>query len=201
MGLGTQDHWSGARRPVDFSDIKGVVEQLAVLASVTVAFTEADRPYLVPGRAADVLINGQVVGVLGQLAPAVGEARDVPAANEVYVAELDLDAVTAAAPIETRRAAPLPRYPFVVRDVSILVADTLSAETVRGTIRSAAPPTLIEIREFDRYQGKGVPDGKVSLSCRLTFQSHERTLTDDEVQAAMQAIVDALTRELQAVQR
>jgi phenylalanyl-tRNA synthetase beta chain len=88
-----------------------------------------------------------------------------------------------------------------VRDVSMLVADTLSAATVRGTIRSAAPATLIQIREFDRYQGKGVPDGKVSLSFRLTFQSPERTLTDDEVQAAMQRIIEALTRELQAVQR
>ena len=64
-----------------------------------------------------------------------------------------------------------------------------------------APATLIQVREFDRYQGKGVPEGKVSLSLRLTFQSPERTLTDDEVQAGMQRIIDALTRELQAVQR
>jgi len=85
--------------------------------------------------------------------------------------------------------------------VSILVANTLSAETVRDTIRSAAPDTLVQVREFDRYEGKGVPDGKVSLSFRLTFQSPERTLTDDEVQAAMQLIIDALTRDLQAVQR
>ena len=84
---------------------------------------------------------------------------------------------------------------------SILVNDALSAETVRGTIRSAAPKTLIQVREFDRYQGKGVPDGKVSLSYRLTFQSPERTLTDDEVQAAMQRIIDALASELQALQR
>jgi phenylalanyl-tRNA synthetase beta chain len=77
----------------------------------------------------------------------------------------------------------------------------LSAATVRGTIRSAAPDTLIEVREFDRYQGKGVPDGKISLSFRLTFQSLERTLTDEEVQAAMQRIIDALTRDLQATQR
>jgi phenylalanyl-tRNA synthetase beta chain len=79
-----------------------------------------------------------------------------------------------------------------VRDVSILVADALSAETVRGTIRSVAPETLIQVREFDRYQGKGIPDGKVSLSYRLTFQSPERTLTDDEVSAAMASIVAAL---------
>ena len=104
------------------------------------------------------------------------------------MAEIDLDALTAAAPAETLRATPLPQYPSVVRDVSILVDDTLSAETVRGTIRSAAPATLVQVREFDRYQGKGVPDGKVSLSLRLTFQSPERTLTDEEVQARMQRI-------------
>jgi phenylalanyl-tRNA synthetase beta chain len=77
----------------------------------------------------------------------------------------------------------------------------LSAAAVRGTIRSAAPETLIDVREFDRYQGKGVPDGKISLSFRLTFQSLERTLTDEEVQVAMQRIVEALVRELHAVQR
>jgi phenylalanyl-tRNA synthetase beta chain len=192
MGLGTPDHWSGLRRPVDFSDIKGVVEQLATLASVPLTFSEASLAFLAPGRAATILINGRSVGVLGQLAAHLAEARDLPAGHEVYVAEIDLDAVTAAAPLEARRARQLPRFPFIVRDVSILVADALSAETVRGTIRSVAPETLIQVREFDRYQGKGIPDGKVSLSYRLTFQSPERTLTDDEVSAAMASIVAAL---------
>jgi phenylalanyl-tRNA synthetase beta chain len=201
MGLGTPDHWSGASRPADFSDIKGVVEQLAALASVTVTFTEVDRTFLVRGRAANILINGRVIGGLGQLAPEIGEARDLPATSEVYVAELNLDAVTAASPIETRHATTLPRFPFVVRDVSILVANTLSAETVRGTIRSAAPDTLVQVREFDRYEGKGVPDGKVSLSFRLTFQSPERTLTDDEVSAAMTSMVTALKQVHGAEQR
>ena len=95
----------------------------------------------------------------------------------------------------------LPKYPSVVRDVSILVADTLSAETVRGTIRSAAPNLLTQVREFDRYQGKGIPEGKVSLSYRLTFQSLERTLTDDEVNAAMHAIVTNLKQAHGAEQR
>jgi phenylalanyl-tRNA synthetase beta chain len=192
MGLGTADHWSGLRRPVDFSDIKGVVEQLATLASISLTFTEIDTPFLVPGRAANVLTNGESIGVLGQLSPAFAEGRDLPAGSEVYVAEINLDAVTAAAPLEARRAQPLPRYPFVVRDISILVSDALSAETVRGTIRTAAPDTLIQVREFDRYQGKGIPDGKVSLSFRLTFQSPDRTLTDDEISTAMTAIVTTL---------
>ena len=142
-----------------------------------------------------------MIGGLGQLSPEIGEARDLPAGSEVYVAELNLDAVTAASPIETRRATTLPRFPFVVRDVSILVANSLSAETVRVTIRSAAPDTLVQVREFDRYEGKGVPDGKVSLSFRLTFQSPERTLTDDEISAAMTAIVTALKQVHGAEQR
>lgn len=200
-GLATADHWSGARRSVDFSDIKGVVEQLAGLFKVPVQFAEAERPFLVAGRAATISVNGAVVGVFGQLDPAVGEARNLPSADAVYVGEVDLDALSAAAPTETMRAATLPRYPSVQRDISILVADTLSAESVRGTIRSASPNTLVQVREFDRYQGKGIPDGKVSLSFRLTFQSPERTLTDEEVQSAMQRIIDALSRDLDAVQR
>jgi phenylalanyl-tRNA synthetase beta chain len=180
--------------------MKGVVEQLCALMRVTPAFAEVEVPYLVSGRAASVAVDGKRIGVFGQLLPAIADARELPA-DEVYVGEIDLDLLTAAAPSETLRIAPLPRYPSVVRDVSILVAETLSAATVRGTIRSAAPGTLIDVREFDRYQGKGVPDGKVSLSFRLTFQSLERTLTDEEVQAAMQTIIEALTRELHAVQR
>jgi phenylalanyl-tRNA synthetase beta chain len=200
-GLATADHWSGARRDVDFFDLKGVVEQLAASSLVSPAFAEADVPYLVKGRAAAITVNGQPVGVFGLLASAVGDRRDLPAGDEVYVAELNLDVLTAHAPADALRAAALPRFPWVVRDVSVLVDDSLSAGTVRGTIRSAAPGTLIDVREFDRYQGKGIPDGKVSLSFRLTFQSPERTLTDEEVQAGMQHIIDALTRDLQAIQR
>jgi len=200
-GLATPDHWSGARRAVDFYDVKGVVEQLAAEYQVTPSFSETKKSYLVEGRTAAIVVNGKTIGVFGQLAPAIAAARDLPATDEIYAGEIDLDALSAAAPAETLRAAALPKYPSVVRDVSILVADTLSAETVRGTIRSAAPETLIQIREFDRYQGKGIPDGKVSVSFRLTFQSPDRTLTDDEVQAAMQRIMDALTDNLQAVQR
>jgi phenylalanyl-tRNA synthetase beta chain len=199
-GLATPDHWAGARRPVDFHDLKGVVEQLCALMGVTPAFAEIERPYLVSGRAASVAVNGDEIGVFGQLSPDVAESRDLPA-DEVYVGELNLDALTAAAPAEPLRTAPLPRYPSVVRDVSILVADSLSAATVRGTIRSAAPGTLIQIREFDRYQGKGVPDGKTSLSYRLTFQSPERTLTDAEVSEAMTTIIDALKLAHAAEQR
>ena len=200
-GLATPDHWSGSRRAVDFFDIKGVVEQLAAQAAIVPAFVDTDTPYLVGGRAAAVHVNGRVIGLLGELANEVTNARNLPEGGAVYVAELNLDVLTALAPADVLRAVPLPKYPSVVRDVSILVDDALSAESVRGTIQAAAPATLAHVQEFDRYQGKGVPDGKVSLSLRLTFQAPDRTLTDDEVQAGMQGIIAALVRDANAVQR
>jgi phenylalanyl-tRNA synthetase beta chain len=117
----------------------------------------------------------------------------------VYVAELDLAAFPL--PSGAVTSVPPPRHPAIVRDVSIVVDDTLPAAIVRGTIRASAPATLVRIREFDRYQGRGVPDGRVSLSYRLTFQAPDRTLTDAEVQRAMDGILQALVREHGAVQR
>ncbi len=96
---------------------------------------------------------------------------------------------------------PLPRFPSVTRDVAVLVSDTLPAAALRATVRRAAPPSLVDVREFDRYQGKGVPEGKVSLALRLTFRAADRTLTDGEVQAAMDAVLAALVSEHGAVQR
>jgi phenylalanyl-tRNA synthetase beta chain len=113
--------------------------------------------------------------------------------------EIDLDATPTSPGV--RFAAPLPRHPSVVRDLSILVDDTLSAATVRGTIRGGNIRNLVEVREFDRYQGKGIPDGKVSLSLRFTFQAPDRTLTDAEVHRAMEDIIAALSTQLGAIQR
>jgi len=89
----------------------------------------------------------------------------------------------------------------VIRDISILIDEALPAETVRETVREAAPATLVQVREFDRYQGKGVPDGKISLSLRLTFRASDRTLTDAEVQNAMEAIIAMLKDRHAAIQR
>ena len=147
------------------------------------------------------MADGTRIGVLGQLAPAIAEAHGLPLNDEVYVAEIDLDAAEQAAPKMEAHIEPLPRYPSVTRDISILVAETLAAATVLATVREAAPETLVRVREFDRYQGKGVPEGKVSLSLRLTFRSSDRTLTDSDVQSAMDDVLAALKERHGAVQR
>jgi phenylalanyl-tRNA synthetase beta chain len=194
-GAASGPHWSAPTRLVDFFDIKGVVEQIGAALGLEASFRPAAATYLVRGRAAEVSVaDGAgriVIGLAGQLLPAIVEARGIPAQDEVFAAELDLGALAAAASGD-RLVDPLPRFPSIVRDISMLVDDSLPAASVRGTIRSAAPATLVSIAEFDRYQGKGVPDGRVSLSLRLTFRAADRTLTDDEAQAATDTIVEAL---------
>ena len=148
---------------------------------------------MIDGRSAEVRAQGGAwLGVVGQLAPAVLDARGMPPGEAVVGAEIDLLAIGDHAAGDDLQAQPLPRYPSIVRDVSILVDEALPAAAVRGTIRSAAPDTLSAIAEFDRYQGKGVPEGRVSLSLRLTFRAPDRTLTDEEAQVATERIVEAL---------
>jgi phenylalanyl-tRNA synthetase beta chain len=131
----------------------------------------------------------------------VAEGHGLPPADAVYVAEINLDAATSLQPVASFRVRPLPRFPSVTRDIAILVGDDVAAEDIRRTIQEAAPPTLVRIREFDRYQGKGVPEGKMSLALRLTFRALDRTLTDAEVQNAMEAILAALKERHNAIQR
>jgi phenylalanyl-tRNA synthetase beta chain len=199
-GQADRDHWSSRARAVDLFDVMGVVERVADALTLETHTQPAREPWLLPGRSASISSGDQVVGWLGQLLPDIAEHHGLPADDPVYIAEIDLDAEALRARTPFRMHA-LPRYPSVTRDLSIVVDDALQAEAVRQTIRSAAPPTLIRVHEFDRYQGKGIPDGQVSLSLRLVFRSPDRTLTDAEVQQAMDAVIAALRQRHSAVQR
>jgi phenylalanyl-tRNA synthetase beta chain len=224
-GAGAPPHWSGGARDVDFFDVKGAVEAIAEGLGLALEFEPAVSHYFVEGRTAAVNFRvksestsvvsafrrntdsrpktdiSRRFGLLGQIAPGVLAARGFPAGDALYAFELDLDAVAALTHVDDLRAESLPRFPSVVRDVSVLVDSALPAAAVRGTIRSSAPATLVNVVEFDRYRGKGVPEGRVSLSLRLTFRSPERTLTDGDVDAAMEAIVRALAETHGAIRR
>jgi phenylalanyl-tRNA synthetase beta chain len=196
-GAAAPHHWSGPARPVDFFDVKGVVERFCEAFGIGCRFEPIVRRTLVRGRSAAILAEttaGQAeLGYVGQLDPAIADARDLPPADEIYVGELNLDRIAADMTSEQAlRVDPLARFPSIVRDLSIVVDEALPAADVRGTIRAAAPATLVSVMEFDRYLGTGIPQGSISLSLRLTFRSPDRTLTDAEVDAATGAIVEAL---------
>jgi phenylalanyl-tRNA synthetase beta chain len=193
------DHWSGGTRAVDYFDLQGVVERVCEALRLDVQMEPFSEPWLVPGRGAAMMADGVRAGAIGQLAPSIAEQHELSASDAIYVAEIDLDGVPSAG--DDLHVEPLPRHPAMTRDISILVADTLAAGTVRSTIREHAPDTLVRVSEFDRYQGKGIPDGHVSLSLRLTFRAPDRTLTDGEVQKAVDTVLAALKERHGAVQR
>jgi len=204
-GAAEGPHWSQPTRNVDFFDAKGTVEQICDAFGIVPAFVPTSAAFLVTGRAAEVRARREgsevSLGVLGQIVPCIVEARGFPASEDLFAAELDVKALAASSADEDRLVNPLPRYPSIVRDISMLVDDALPADAVRGTIRATAPSTLVSIVEFDRYQGKGVREGRVSLSFRLTFRAPDRTMTDEEAQTATDRIVEALRATHGAEQR
>ena len=196
-----ESHWSGRAGSIDFSDVKGVAELVAGASGAPLEISRADDlPWFTPGRSARLELGHRPGGWVGEIAPAVLQARGLPSGTAVYGGEIDLDALAAVIG-GTRPIDALPRHPSIVRDLSLVIDQRLPAADVRGTIRAHAPVTLVAVRVFDRYQGKGVPEGQISLSVRLTFRAPDRTLTDIEVQRAIETIVAALTREHQATLR
>jgi phenylalanyl-tRNA synthetase beta chain len=200
-GAAAAEHWSGSGRSVDVFDVKGVAERIGDALALQVSTTPHQEAWLVAGRSAVLESGGHRIGTLGQLSPAIADRHGLPEHDAVYVAEIDLDAVARSREAGQRRIRPLPRFPSVTRDISILVDDTIAAGMLRRTIEDAAPDMLQDVREFDRYQGAGIPPQKVSLSFRLVFRASDRTLTDAEVEQRMDAIVAMLVERHGAVRR
>ena len=191
------DHWSERDSPLDFFDASGLAAVLGGSFGISLHLRPLEgRPWLTRGRAAALVIGegdaASVAGWVGQIETGLVQARGLTAAEQVFGGEVDLEALAAAAAERSTAIQPLPRFPSIVRDVSIVIDERLPAAEVRGTISANAPSTLASIREFDRYRGQGVPAGQVSLSLRLTFRDAGRTLTDSEVQQAVGRIVRAL---------
>ena len=209
-GIGRTQHWSERTREADFFDATSLVSTIADAfdASVLLQPLSAPPSFLLPGQAADVVASANDssvsaachVGLVGRLTPAVGESLGLPAEVPAYVAELAIEPLAQFRRTALKATAP-PRFPSVDRDISILLDETTAAQSVRDSVRALALPHLVGLREFDRYAGKGIPDGKVSLSLRLTFRAPDRTLTDAEVQSAMDDVLSALKEQHGAIQR
>ncbi|MBI5162057.1 MAG: phenylalanine--tRNA ligase subunit beta, partial [Micrococcales bacterium] len=163
------------------ADALDVVREVALAAGVPLTFRAGSRPGLHPGRTAEVLAGDRVVGVAGELLPAVSAGSDLP--RVVAVVELDLDALLARgagqAPV-----APVGTHPAATQDVSLVVPVSVPASEVRAAVVEGAGPLLEEARLVDDYRGSGVPEGMRSLTFALRFRAPDRTLTAADATAA-----------------
>ncbi|GAB2698637.1 phenylalanine--tRNA ligase subunit beta [Paenibacillus thermoaerophilus] len=191
-------HWKVKPEPVDFYDMKGLLEKVTQYAGVELQYVPvSDRPWFHPGRTAELRLpdslGGETVGVVGQLHPETQQARDL---DDTYVLELNLDAFgRAAASVDELQYDPLPRFPSSARDAAVVVDKSVAAGELIRTARQAGGLLLAEAGVFDVYVDDKLGAGKKSVALSFVYRDPERTLTDEEVQQAHDRVVAALAAE------
>jgi phenylalanyl-tRNA synthetase beta chain len=193
-GARNEDDWQDSAARLDFYDVKGAIE--AVAESLGLPAPEfhplGDAGFLHPGRAAEVWLGREEIGLVGQLHPRV--AAGYKFKQPVFVAELNLKLMLLADRVEVRYH-PLPKFPTVVRDLALLIDTDVSFADVEDAINALEIAELVGVRLFDRYAGKELPRGKHSIALSLRYRAADRTLTDEEVNALHESVVETLKRE------
>jgi len=170
-----------------FFEVRGIAERLLFMAGYVASFQcDGLPPYLHPGASAVLEVGGRRVGTVGELHPEVSTGFEIDAPCAVVEVDLSvLETLTARIPA----ADEISRQPRVRRDIAVLLDRDQPAGKVVEAIEKTAGRDLVSVEIFDRYEGKGVPEGRVSLAFRLVFQRADRTLTDSEVTKATDRVV------------
>ena len=190
--------WTGNNAAVDFYDIKGDLEALLALGGDDRAwsFRTARRAFMHPGQCAEVLRDGEVVGVVGALHPSLVKLMDLN--GPAYLFEVNVAAVEQGRVTEYQA---LSKFPEVRRDMALIVDQTVAAGDIEQIIREQAGEWLKTVTVFDVYTGQGVPEGQKSLALGLTLQHPSRTFKDDEINALFASVVSALENGVKATLR
>jgi phenylalanyl-tRNA synthetase beta chain len=186
----------GPGRPVDAMDAFEAVRIIGRACHVEFEFRAAQHLPWHPGRCAEIVLDGAVIGYAGQLHPAVIERSGLP--KGVCAVELDLSAVPVVEPLPAPAVSP---FPAVFQDVSLIVADDVAAQSVVDAVWAGAGELLEDVRVFDVYTGPQIGDGNKSLALALRFRAPDRTLTEDEASAARDAAVAVAVERVGAEQR
>ncbi|TGD73537.1 phenylalanine--tRNA ligase subunit beta [Mangrovimicrobium sediminis] len=187
--------WTHDTDAVDFFDLKGDLESLLALtrAAGNVTFESAHRDALHPGQTALIRRDQEVVGYIGALHPAVCRELDLPA--NVLACEITLSAVTQA---ELPAFAELSKFPEVRRDLSFTVERVIPVTELLENVRASAGTYLKDLTLFDVYEGKGIDPKRKSVALGLTFRDLSRTLSEQDVNVAVNQVIDSLEKNYKA---
>ncbi len=194
-GLLYEESWNLPSKEVDFYDLKGCLENLLDgLRISNFNLLKEEIPYLHPSRSCIIKVGAERVGVSGEISPGVLENYKL--SMNAFVFEIDLEPFGKYLLREKRRIKSLPKYPSVLRDISLLVDSETEAQEIYNAIWGIKNPLIAEVKLFDLWKGDSLPQGKKSLTYRLRYQNLERTLTDEEVNAVHQEVVFTLVKKL-----
>jgi phenylalanyl-tRNA synthetase beta chain len=188
-GSRLEEAWTAKAENVDFYDMKGDLESvLALMADeASFSFEVARHPALHPGQCAAVVRNGEQVGFVGALHPKL--QQELGLNQSVYLFEITQASVAEA---QLPSFQPLSKFPEVRRDIAVIVDQNINVDSLQNTISAAAGEQLTELKVFDVYVGKGIDPHRKSVALGLTFQHASRTLTEDEINASMDAVIKSL---------
>lgn len=194
-GLEWPEQWSLKKRPVDFFDLKGIVESILshFYPPERVTFTQASLAILHPAQSAYIVVNDKIIGALGRLHPS--KAHELDLQSELYLFKIDTKALKNQKNVQYSEVS---KFPEIRRDLALIVNEAIPSKAIQDTIRDSAGDWLKDVFVFDVYQGKGIAPGQKSIALGLILKHPTRTLIDDEVNERMESIQDALKRQLGA---
>ncbi|MBY6271001.1 MAG: phenylalanine--tRNA ligase subunit beta [Bacillaceae bacterium] len=189
-GLWVDHPWQGERVKADFFTAKGILEQLFAKLGLKnrIRFVKGEPEGFHPGQTAEILFDGEAIGVIGKIHPAMEKNWDI---KDVFAAEIIL-AKLLRAENEPLVYSQVPRFPSVSRDIALVCGKDLSAGELKETIVAAGGKLLTDAKVFDVYEGEKMDADKKSVAFSLTFSDPERTLTDEEIDRALERILRAL---------
>jgi phenylalanyl-tRNA synthetase beta chain len=190
-GAALPEQWGVKTRATDFYDLRADLE--ALLHPMQAVFTPAPHPALHPGQCARVSVEGKDIGWIGALHPALAQKYGL--AKAPFLFEVDLNSLL---------KRPMPRYtgvarlPAVRRDIAVVVEEGVAVGEMLARVRAEKPSLVADFSLFDVYQGQGIDVGKKSLAFKVLVQHTEKTLTDKEIDAAVQGVLDILRNHFKA---
>ncbi|CAH8206693.1 phenylalanine--tRNA ligase subunit beta [Vibrio aestuarianus] len=197
-GTRGEEHWNMETATVDFFDLKGDLEAILELTAngKAYSFTAVKHPALHPGQSAAVILDGEVIGVIGTVHPEL--ERKFGLNGRTVVFEIEWSAIDSRVIPE---AVSLSKFPSNRRDIALVVDDSVASGDIVNACRAAGGELLKDAKLFDVYVGKGVEEGKKSLAIALSLQSLERTLEEADIVSAVDAIVSAVGEQYGAALR
>ncbi|GAF71233.1 unnamed protein product, partial [marine sediment metagenome] len=167
--------WQVDKEPLDFFDAKGAVENLLNQLGLKASFDIGDDEILFSGRGANIIVEDDKVGIVGDVHPRVAQTFEL--SNNICLMEIDLEKVLTKITV-TKEYQPIPRFPSVTRDIALVVDEQASYRRAEEIIQSF--PLVTKVTLFDLYRGEQIAEGKKSFAIRIIYQSPSHTLTDEE---------------------
>jgi phenylalanyl-tRNA synthetase beta chain len=195
IGSAMPEQWGGVAQSVDFFDIKSDIEVLLRMAGngAQIEFEASSHVALQAGQAANIVRDGQPIGVIGKLHPAIAKSFDLN--RDVILFELDAALAFAS---DVPKSTVVSKFPAIRRDIAVVVDENIAAGDLAKVAASAAPDLIRNVTIFDVYQGPGIEAGRKSIALGLILQETSRTLTDEDADSVMDTAVRNLQREFAA---